>query len=138
LVEKIGSARIKPPTCRKSLTTFIPYHIKLYRVHLAWVWFDLATLVVIDTDCIVSLNTTILLWQNLQIFANWPTFFHILNLFSPCYIHLCSHTRNCVCRKNVLPVPFFSNCICYFCVNDFLCWNDLVQDLIVYIQLSKE
>jgi hypothetical protein len=27
------------------------YHIMLYRVHIAWVGFELATLVVIDTDC---------------------------------------------------------------------------------------
>jgi hypothetical protein len=28
----------------------VAYHIMLYRVHLAWVGFDLTTLVVIDTD----------------------------------------------------------------------------------------
>jgi hypothetical protein len=39
----------KPPTCRKSLTKL--YHIMLYRVHHAWAWFELITLVVIDTDC---------------------------------------------------------------------------------------
>ena len=31
------------------------YHIMLYRVHLAWVWFELAMLVVIGTDCIYRL-----------------------------------------------------------------------------------
>ena len=36
----------KPPICRKSLTNFV--------VHLAWVWFELTTLVVIDTDCTCS------------------------------------------------------------------------------------
>ena len=30
------------------------YHTMLYRVHLAWVGFELTTLVVIDTDCIGS------------------------------------------------------------------------------------
>ena len=30
------------------------YHLMLYRVHLAWVGFELTTLVVIDTDCIGS------------------------------------------------------------------------------------
>jgi hypothetical protein len=30
------------------------YHIILYRVHLAWVVFELTTLVVIGTDCIGS------------------------------------------------------------------------------------
>jgi hypothetical protein len=39
----------KPPTCRKSLTNL--YHIMLYRVHHAWAWFELITVVVIDTDC---------------------------------------------------------------------------------------
>ena len=45
------NTRWKPPTCRKSLTN---YHTMLYRVHLAWVRFELITLVVIDTDCICS------------------------------------------------------------------------------------
>ena len=30
------------------------YHIMLHRVHLAWVRFELTTLVVISTDCITS------------------------------------------------------------------------------------
>ena len=30
------------------------YHIMLYRIHLAWAWFELTTLVVIGTDCICS------------------------------------------------------------------------------------
>ena len=30
------------------------YHIMLYRVHLAWVGYELTTLVVIGTDCIGS------------------------------------------------------------------------------------
>jgi hypothetical protein len=30
------------------------YHIRLHRVHLAWVGFKLTTLVVIGTDCISS------------------------------------------------------------------------------------
>jgi hypothetical protein len=36
----------------------VAYHIMLYRVHLAWVGFDLTTLVVIDTDYTGSLNQT--------------------------------------------------------------------------------
>ena len=34
------------------------YDIKLYRVHLAWMRFDLTTLVVMGTDCTGSLNQT--------------------------------------------------------------------------------
>jgi len=34
--------------------TYTIYHIKLYRVHLAWVGFKRKTLVVIGTDCIGS------------------------------------------------------------------------------------
>jgi hypothetical protein len=34
------------------------YHIMLYRVHLAWVEFDLTTVVVIDTDYTRSLDQT--------------------------------------------------------------------------------
>jgi hypothetical protein len=30
------------------------YHIMLYQVHLTWTWFELTTLVAIDTDCIGS------------------------------------------------------------------------------------
>ena len=30
------------------------YHLMLYRTHLAWVGFELSTLVVIDNDCIGS------------------------------------------------------------------------------------
>jgi hypothetical protein len=33
------------------------YHIKLYRVHLAWAGFELTMLVVIGTDCIGSYNS---------------------------------------------------------------------------------
>ena len=36
----------------------VTYHIMLYRVHLAWVGFDLTTLVVIDTDYTDSLDQT--------------------------------------------------------------------------------
>ena len=36
----------------------VAYHIMLYRVHLAWVGFDLKTLVVIVTDYTGSLNQT--------------------------------------------------------------------------------
>jgi hypothetical protein len=36
----------------------VAYHIMLYRVHLAWVGFDLTTLVVVDTDYTGSLNQT--------------------------------------------------------------------------------
>jgi hypothetical protein len=32
------------------------YHIMLYRVHLAWAWFELTTVVVICTDCKGSLK----------------------------------------------------------------------------------
>jgi len=51
LVEEAGVIRRKPSTCRKSLTNFITY--MLYRVHLAMngVWFEITTIVVIDTDC---------------------------------------------------------------------------------------
>jgi hypothetical protein len=40
------STRRKLPTCCKS-----PTKIMLYRVHLAWVVFELTTFVMIDTDC---------------------------------------------------------------------------------------
>jgi hypothetical protein len=36
----------------------VAYHIMLYRVHLAWVGFDLTTLVVINTDYTGSLDQT--------------------------------------------------------------------------------
>ena len=49
------STRRKPPTCSKSLTNFITMW---YRVHLAWVGFGLTTLVVIDTYCIGSCNSS--------------------------------------------------------------------------------
>jgi len=32
-------------------------HMKLYRVHLTWAWFELTTLVVIGSDCIVNPTT---------------------------------------------------------------------------------
>jgi hypothetical protein len=51
LVGETGVPGEKNPTCRKSLTL---YHIILYRVHLAWVGFELTTLHVIGTDCIGS------------------------------------------------------------------------------------
>jgi hypothetical protein len=43
------STRRKPPTCRKSLAN---YDIMLYRVHLAWVGFELC--VVLCTECVGS------------------------------------------------------------------------------------
>ena len=64
----------KPPACRKSLTVLVEetrvpgenhrpvashwqtLSHNVYRVHLAWVGFDLTALVVIGTDCTGSLN----------------------------------------------------------------------------------
>ena len=47
-----GGNQRKLLTCRMSLTKL--YHIMLYRVHLAWVEFELTTYVVIGTDGIGS------------------------------------------------------------------------------------
>ena len=49
LVEETRVPPRKPPTCCKSLIRL--YHIKLYRVYLAWAEFELTMLVVIGTDC---------------------------------------------------------------------------------------
>jgi hypothetical protein len=58
----------KSQTFHKSLTNF--YHMILYQVHLALVWFELTTLVVIGTDCIGScksnyhtIKTTTVPWE---------------------------------------------------------------------------
>jgi hypothetical protein len=54
LMEETGVPGEKLPTCRKSLTNFI---IVPYRIHLAWVGFELTNLVVIRTDSIGSHNS---------------------------------------------------------------------------------
>ena len=57
------------------------YHIMLYRVHLGWAGFELTTLVVIGTDCIVSCKsnyhaittTTAPIWSKifLSLYFRW-------------------------------------------------------------------
>jgi len=48
-----GGHQRKPLTRRMQITVEL-YHIMLYRVHFAWVGFELITLVAIGTDCIGS------------------------------------------------------------------------------------
>ena len=52
LVEENRSTRRKPPTCRKSLTSFITQCYIKYTS--PWAGFEFSTLVVIGTDCIGS------------------------------------------------------------------------------------
>jgi hypothetical protein len=52
LVEETGVPEKKPPTCRKSLTSFIKYNCIEYTS--PWAGFELTTLVVIGADCICS------------------------------------------------------------------------------------
>jgi hypothetical protein len=49
LVEETGVSRRKPPTCHKPLTKFIAWCCIEYTS--PWTWFELTTLVVINTDC---------------------------------------------------------------------------------------
>ena len=51
LVVEAKSTWRKPLTCRKLMKN---YHIILYRVHIVWTGFELTTLVLIGSDCIVS------------------------------------------------------------------------------------
>ena len=66
------------------------YHIMLYRVHLAWVGFELTTLVVIGIDCIGSLKsnyhtiTTTPLWYNNALYTI------ILKIQTSLHILVCS------------------------------------------------
>ena len=73
----------KPPSYRNSPTN---WHIMLYRVHLPWLGFELATLVVFDTYCIGSwksnYHTTSTTTARIYIYIiKWDR--HLLFLASP-------------------------------------------------------
>jgi hypothetical protein len=67
--------RRKPPTCRKSPANFITYSCIEYTS--PWTGFKLTTLVVIDTDCICSVNTSTI--QPRRII---PTFITVIRYFN--------------------------------------------------------
>jgi hypothetical protein len=61
------------------------YHIMLYQVHLAWAGFELATLVVIGTDCIGSYksNYNTILHYLYSFHADFYTSKNIINIVRP-------------------------------------------------------
>jgi hypothetical protein len=78
--------------------------IRLYRVHLAWAWFELATLVVIGTDCICSYK------------SNYHTFH-----FPVCHLDtLYNHVTSCSCRNYVMYIIRYVNPATFGCLSSVL------------------
>jgi hypothetical protein len=66
------------------LVTNNVYHIMLYQVHLTWVGFELATFVVIGTDCIVSCKSkyhtiTLVTSNRSRVLSGYSGFLHQQN-----------------------------------------------------------
>ena len=63
------------------------YHILLYRVHLAWVGFELPTLVVIGSECIDSHRTKLHLSHDHDHYVYWHWFFFRVKVYVKFYIY---------------------------------------------------
>jgi hypothetical protein len=63
------------------------YHILLYRVHLAWVGFELPTLVVIGSECIASNRNKFHLPYDHDHYVYWHWFFFRAKAYVKFYIY---------------------------------------------------